>query len=215
MGQPEAVVVFLNGACGDVTQVNNLAAGTPWEGGEAWGMWLGHAIAGEAIKVLSQPATVTDVPVGSAQTVLSLSPREIPEAVVREAEALLAARAADAPWDSPAVFAREVVLLQAMNRQEPAVPAEVQALRLGPTCLVASPAEYFCCFGLGIKARSKAPHTYVVELANGCVGYVPSAEQVLKEEGYEPKLARSSKLAPDAGERIAAASIELANRLCG
>lgn len=213
MGQPEATVVFVNGACGDVTQVNNLAAPGAWEGGEAWGRLLGHSLAGEAIKVLSQPTTVMDVPVRSAQRVLTLRPREIPVAVVQDAEARLAARAPGAAWDSAAIFAREIVLLRDMNRQEPAVAAEVQAVRIGPTCIVANPAEYFCRFGLDIKAQSTAPYTYVVELANGCVGYVPGYEQVIKGEGYEPRTARSSKLSPEAGETIAAAAIELVSSL--
>jgi len=89
----------------------------------------------------------------------------------------------------------------------------VQAIRIGPACIVANPAEYFCRFGLDIKAQSKSPYTYVVELANGCVGYVPGYEQVIKGEGYEPRTARSSKLSPEAGERLAAAAVEVVNGL--
>lgn len=213
MGEPEAVTVFVNGACGDVTQVNNRAAPGAWEGGEAWGKLLGHSLAGEAIKVLSQPTTVAEVPVASAQTLVSLQPRQLPEALVQEAEARLAARQPGTPWDSTAIFAREIVLLREMNRQEPVVSAEVQAVRIGPACIVANPAEYFCRFGLDIKAQSESPYTVVVELANGCVGYVPGYEQVIKGEGYEPRTARSSKLSPEAGERLAAAAVDVVNGL--
>jgi len=41
----------------------------------------------------------------------------------------------------------------------------------------------------------------VVSLANEWVGYVPTA-QAFVAGGYEPRTARSSKLAPDAGQRL-------------
>ena len=207
------VTVFVNGACGDVTQVNNRTAPGQWEGGEPWGKLIGHCLAGEAIKVLSQPVAESDLAVGSALRVLNLEPRLIPESVLQAAAACLAGRTATSPWDGDAVFAREIMLLREMNRHEPTVPAEVQALRIGPACLVANPAEYFCRFGLEIKAQSKARYTYVVELANGCIGYVPGSEQVHKGEGYEPRTARSSKLSPAVGENLAATSIALVNSL--
>ena len=212
MGQ-DGITVFTNGACGDVTQVNNLGVPGTWEGGEARGIYIGRCLAGEAIKVLSQVECEREVPVGSISTVLDLAPRALPEAALQAATARLAARAPGTAWDRDAILARELVLLQAMNRQEPVVRAEIQAVRLGPACFVANPAEYFCQFGLDIKGQSASRYTYVVELASGCVGYVPGFAQVLKGEGYEPTTARSSKLGPEAGEQIAVASIGLVNRL--
>jgi len=54
----------------------------------------------------------------------------------------------------------------------------------------------------------------VVELANGCIGYVPD-EKALRPRGggYEPRHACSSKLVPEAGKLIAKKSVQLLKRL--
>ena len=138
-----------------------------------------------------------------------VKPRPVPAAVEAAARQRLAARPAGAAWERDDILAREEALLAEMNRSEPDVPVEVQAIRIGPVALVSNPAEYFCVFGLEIKHRSPHPYTWVVELANGCVGYVPGYEQVIKGEGYEPRLCRSSKLEPAVGSRIAETSVKL------
>jgi neutral ceramidase len=120
----------------------------------------------------------------------------------------------DAPdgWDK--WWAREVVLLHEANKVEPEVTAELQALQVGPVVFLSNGGEYFCQFGLNIKERSPFPFTYVVELANGCIGYVPTAEAMGPQGGgYEPRMAMSSRLVPEAGQMIEDASVELAQSL--
>ncbi len=209
-GTPETVVVFTNGACGDVTQVNNLKpVDALRDGGEACGRLIGWTVAAEVLKVLAQMETLSSAPLAAAQEVVMVEARPVLPAVEAAARARLAARAAGAAWDRDDILAREEVLLAEMNRVEPKVPVEVQSVRIGPVALVSNPAEYFCAFGLEIKRRSPHVLTWVVELANGCVGYVPGYEQVVKGEGYEPHLCRSSKLAPEAGSRIVEASVKV------
>jgi hypothetical protein len=208
LGRPEAVVVFGNGACGDVTQVDNRHPRRS-EFGEAWGWYVGTTVGAEAVKVLARVETHVETAVlGAASVTLGLTPRTVPPAALEEAERLVAAHQGN-DWSNDEIWARELVLLEALNREEPSVPAEVQMLRVGPAALVSVPAEYFCQFGLEIKARSPWKPTCVIELANGCVGYVPGAQQVVDESGYEPKLARSSKLVPAAGQALADAAVEL------
>ncbi len=203
---PDALVVFLNGACGDVTQVNNLSLQES-EFGEKWARRVGQKVGAEALKVIADAEPAELLPLASTQRVFPIGTREVSEARFEECLALLKS---DAPHDHEWWFARDVLLLHEQNRWEPEATCEVQAIQIGPAAYVANPAEYFCQFGLNIKQRSPFPYTWVVELANGCIGYVPTPEAMGPHGGgYEPRLALSSKLVPEAGQMIEDASVEL------
>lgn len=121
----------------------------------------------------------------------------------------------DAPvegrWGNEGIWAREWIALDKLNKREKRVKCEVQALALGGAAFVSNPGEYFCSLGLDIKRRSKFQPTFVVELANGCIGYVPTEDAY--EGGYESQMACSSKLVPGSGEKIADACVELLNSM--
>jgi len=203
-------VVFLNGACGDVTQVDNLSLQES-EFGAKWSRRVGQKVGAEALKVLCMAEPAELLPLAATQRVLTLESRTVSDERFRAA---LDFWQSDAPegWDK--WWAREEILLHEWVKVEPEVACEVQAIQVGPAVFVANPAEYFCQFGLNIKARSHFPYTWVVELANGCVGYVPTAEAMGPQGGgYEPRLAMSSRLVPEAGQMIEDAGVELANAL--
>ena len=207
---PDAVVVFLNGACGDVTQVNNLSL-QEREFGEKWARRVGHRVGAEAIRVLADAEPGETPPVAAAQKLLRVKTREVSEERFEQALEMVRAQA---PQGGDWVFARDAVLLHEYNKWEPEVTCEVQAVQVGPAAYVSNPAEYFCEYGLRIKQRSNFPYTWVVELANGCIGYVPTPEALGPQGGgYEPRLAMSSKLVPEAGAMIEEASVELLSGL--
>ena len=199
---------FLNGACGDVTQVDNLSLAEREFGARA-SRRVGQKVGAEALKVLcaveAEPGEL--LPLNAAHKVLKIKTREVSEDRFQEALALF--KSGD-PSRRDYLYARDLILVHEANKVEPELTCEIQAIQVGPTAFVSNPAEYFCEFGLDIKRRSHFPFTYVVELANGCIGYVPTEEAMGPHGGgYEPRLAMTSKLVPEAGQMIADASVEL------
>jgi len=211
MGE-QAHVVYLNGACGDVTQVAQLIPREP-EVGEKWARRVGGKIGAEALKVIfgmDFDAYSTEVlPLAASSKVLSLPTRKVPLQMLEQAKRLL--ESSDS-WDTERIYARELVLLDEANKREPMVNAEIMAMLIADTAIVSFPCEYFCQFGLDVRRASPYPSTFIVSCANGMVGYVPT-EEAFRTGGYEPRLARSSKLMPDAGALMREAAIELLRAL--
>ena len=127
----------------------------------------------------------------------------------------------------PVGIAAEVVRLPLREGVEPVVTeGEVQAIRVGDAGFVGIPAEYFVEFQLDIKARSPLRRTFLSELANGWVGYVPTRkafeqnmQQVSWERmdrfdhmGYEVRSALSRGFLPGVGEVMADAAVGLLGR---
>jgi neutral ceramidase len=78
----------------------------------------------------------------------------------------------------------------------------LQVLLIGDVAIVGVPAEYFTQLGLDIKNRSPFRHTFVAELANDWIGYLPNFEGH-KLGGYQVWTGYHSYAEPGTGERIA------------
>jgi len=211
MGE-QAIVVFLNGACGDITQVDNL---NPYsiDFGERSARFVGTRVGAEAVKVLvsSEPDELT--PIIFTTRILPI-PRRKPSSE-RISRALELVQKKPSEVDSTEwTFAKEIVLLDALIQKEPVANVEVQAIQLGPAVFLANPSEFFCQFGLDLKSDSKFPYTFPVELANGCVGYIPT-EEAMEEQGggYETRLTSYSNLEINAGRLIVSSLLDLIGEL--
>jgi len=210
---PQAAVVFLPGACGDVTQVDNQSLRAP-EFGPAWCRRVGGRVGAEAIKVLltAEPGMLAPLAASTQHVRLRrrVPGRERVEASRRIVEAGLRTGVYDAAW----TFAKELLILEYLVQREPVLTAEVQALQVGPALFLANQAEYFAESGLAIKRACAFPHTFVVTMANGYLGYVPPASAFAPDGGgYETVLCSYSNLEVAAADRIAEASLALAGTL--
>jgi neutral ceramidase len=204
-------VVFLQGACGDVTQVDNLS---PYDNppAEKWSQFVGGRVGAEAVKVLLSIEPGTDVPLAARSKVLKIKRRQPSPERLKESLDLVQKdpKIVGTEW----TFAKEILMLDAIIARDPVADVEVQAIQVGPAVFVTNPAEYFVQYGLDIKAGSKFPFTFPVELANGCVGYVPTEEAFSpRGGGYETRLTSYSNLEITAGRQMADTGIELARQL--
>lgn len=211
---PEAKVVFLQGASGDVTQVNNLDPHTNPDG-DAWAQFVGGRVGAEAVKVLlgMSQTRVNEFPVDVRTKLWSIPRRKPSSERLKAAQELVVKdpKTAGADW----VWAKETVMLDALLAKWPKVEVEGQAIQVGPVVCLSSPAEYFCQYGLDWKKGSGFPMTFPVELSNGIVGYVPTLEafDLKTGGGYETRLTAYSNLDITGGDQIRDVGLELARQL--
>lgn len=207
-----APVVFLQGACGDVTQVDNLSAHRR-PASEEWARLVGGRVGAEAVKVLLSMPRATEAKLDTRQKVLSIPRRKpSPARVQRSLEIIQAGRPKGDTTDY--LFAKEILMLDHLCQVTPQVDCEVQVVQVGPAAFVTNPAEYFVQFGLDIKKGSPFAFTFPVELANGSVGYVPTEEAFGPNGGgYETRLTAYSNLVITAGRQMADTGIALTKEL--
>jgi neutral ceramidase len=191
-------VVFLLGPCGDVTQVDNMSPSVDF--GPAHADVMGLKLAGETIRTIDRMAWLDEAPLAAAVETVPIAIRPEPDA---ERERPPFGLGSDNSKDQRvnAVYAEERRRVAELRAKTPRLSCEVQALRIGPLGIATNGAEYFCEYGLRIKKASRHRTTWVISLANELLGYVPTA-QAFVAGGYEPRTARSSKLAIDAGQRL-------------
>jgi hypothetical protein len=197
--KPQLPVGFLLGAAGDVTQVDNLRPGR--EFGEDWANMVGLALAAETAQTIGRLTWQGQAKLRAVQTSVPIRIREPRDGPAEPPSAGLGSGSVP-----DKIYARERELVALERAKRPIIPCEIQCLRIGDLGIVTNGAEFFCQLGLDIKAASPFPRTWVVSLANQWIGYVatPSA---FYAGGYEPRTARSAKMAPWAGQAIVEGSL--------
>jgi neutral ceramidase len=190
-------VVFLLGACGDITQIDNQQSGS--EKGHAWAETMGATLAAETVRTVQRMTWNESADVRVATEAASIAVREN-DASSPPALGL----GGGSEWEE--IYARERDHVAAIRRDTPIIDCRITAMRIGELSIVCNGAELFCQPALDIQRLAPALQTWVVTLANEYVGYVPTAEAHFAG-GYEPRTARSSYLAVDAAQKILEASL--------
>jgi neutral ceramidase len=145
------------------------------------------------------------VPLVMEESLLEVAVRMPSPKEVAEAKAFMRSFEGRKPQNVPEVYARETVLLSEMP---PTRELKIQALRIGDLGIGTIPNETNASTGLHIKKKSPLKSTFVVELANGCEGYIPPPE-LHPLGGYTCWRARTACLVPDAERQIRARVLEL------
>lgn len=205
LGQ-EFVAIMANGCCGDVNNINvyeKSSSQRPYEQMEK----VAAMAAAEAVKTISMMSFTRQCPLAVANDFIKANVRHpSPEQL---AEDLRRLDDNDFENERERVYARERLLVA----EEPEeISVQVQAMRIGELALVAWPGEMFCQLGLDLKERSPAATTFVVELANDYIGYVPT-QVAFEHGGYEIWLARSAKVGPGTGEAMVESAVRLLTNL--
>ena len=203
-------VVFLLGACGDVTQIDNRS--TAGDKGHPHADRMGAVLAEEVARAVLRMNFTTSPPAASPQ-VCRFAEETHPVAIRdRDAAAKPPTRGlgSGAMWEG--IYASEREHVAAIRAKTPNVDFRIRAANIGDLAIVSNGAELFCQPAIDIQSASPFAKTWVVALANEYLGYVPTASAHVAG-GYEPRLARSSFLAIDGAQKIVEASLRALGRL--
>jgi hypothetical protein len=192
-----AVMLFVQGACGDI---NPRLRATP---GGRQAETLGVELAGAVLTAYATATPASAAAIAAATMRLDLPVLQdtaaIPDLISeQERQALHPVIDQRLPW-------------AAKVSADPATdglttPIELQVLRLGDLAIVGIPAEPFEEIGLALQAGRTGQPTMVAGYANGCVGYVPMPT-AYPLGGYEVSYSFAyyrlpAPLAPECAERI-------------
>jgi hypothetical protein len=191
------IMLFLNGASGNLHTSDPTRNGADKSSDE-----VGRILADDVSQVLEKREFRGEVKLGASSRTVQLPFRKITEDEIRGTT-----RGAQRFVD-PAIYDRTIPALVEQIRKRGTQPAEVQVLAIDEYAYVGIPAEYFVEHGLRVKEQAYPRRALVVTHANGMVGYVPHKEAFLRG-GYETTFGVGSKLAPEAGDLLADAAIEL------
>ena len=170
------VALFLNGAQGSV-DIDGLRH-RDWEGLDR----AGRALALRASEAMDAAAPSASASIRGDSASYAIPGRSITEQERRWAEGILAETGgAVRPMsdgigdDYKALFYRRV-----RERGPRDIPVEQVCLALGDCALLSFPGEMYTEIGRRIKGLSPFARTYIVGLANGYIGYLPTREAIEK-----------------------------------
>jgi neutral ceramidase len=203
-GDTPFVGMMSNGASGDVNNVNRGQAperSRPWQKMQA----VAEDIAQAAARLCRQVQHLDSVSLAVATRELKLSIRRPDESRLRWARKVVEGIQDREKLTRPQVYADEAIALAELPER---ISVPLQAIRIGDLGIAAVPCEVFAETGLEIKARSPLKPTFMIELANGYNGYLPTPEQHAWG-GYETWPARSAYLEVAAAPKIRDAVLDL------
>jgi len=204
----DIVAIFMNGCCGNINPMwiwdrpdlsptpRRMMPESLEERLKETGR-LGHILGAESLKAAESIIDLTcEAKLKVKRVEVSLPVREdIPERMLK--------RIKDAKPGEP-----RYEYCQRILRGEDIV-TEVQAMALDDVAIVGVPGEVFVEYQIEIRKCSPYEYTFVSELANDSIGYIPVAK-AYEEGGYEPTAA---VVAPDAGAKLTQTAISLLKEL--
>ena len=202
---PPFVAMMANGTSGDINNINFRAPRPPKRPYEQM-RYVAEDLAAKVHGALAKVAWQDRAALDARYRELDISWRTIGEELLRWAQET-EARAAPVQGkvDLPLAYAGRV---QRLAKASPQTKAPVQILRIGDVCIGTTPCETFAETGLEFKRRSPFARSFLVQLAHGYYGYMPTPRH-FELGGYET-WPGTCNLEPQASVKMMDALLEMA-----
>lgn len=178
--QPPFVAIMANGTSGDVNNINFKSPRPRMEPYEQMRR-VAEDLATKVSAGLSKVEWKKTAKLDARQQVLPVRWRSVDGELLQWAAKTEAAATAETRNSLPVIYAGRI---QRLAKASPETKAPAQVLRIGDICIGTSPCETFSETGLEFKRRSPFAHSFMVELAGGYYGYLPTPRH-FELGGYE------------------------------
>ncbi len=206
--EPPFVAMMSNGTSGNINNIDFTKPGEKMASYEKMRL-VANDVAAAAFKAYQTIQWHDTVPLGAAFQEMEIGFRHpTPEQLERAKGLLAKIKPGKKPDTLEEIYADRTVHV---NDYPPRGPIPLQAFRIGDAGIATIPTEVFVEIGLEMKKRSPFKPTYVVSLAHGYLGYLPTPEQH-KLGGYETWLG-TNRLEVDASTKIVTALLEMLEKL--
>jgi hypothetical protein len=201
----DMTTVFTIGAAADVNHWDVCRPGP--QRGVATARRIGEVLGAGVLKAYAHLEPAGSSRICAMSSTLALRLQSItPEDIEKATKILSVPAATDVDFTLDRVWAFKVMKIHDGN--SPNLDAEVQVLTMGDQAFVGIPGELFSELGMEVIEKSPFPSTYIVQLANQNIGYIPT-KKAFEEGGYEPTCAT---IAPGGGELIVQKALNLLNQ---
>lgn len=199
----DMIAVFANGCCGNINHRDYLSGGP-----QRNTLQLGTALADVATESWPNLRAVKTFAPRARVATVTLQRRSFSEEEIATAKDIANRIFTEKLGTVP--MAEAVCILETSAKQNVPLEAEVQVIAFSDEiAIVALPGEIFVELGLAIKAASPFKHTFIAELANGSIGYVPNRE-AYPQGNYEVVSARGEV---GSGEKLVETALGLLKEL--
>ena len=206
---PPFVAMMANGTSGDANNIN-FRNPQPRKQPYEQMRYVAEDVAAKVNNALSKVTWQSSAPLAARYRELDVKWRAIPDELVawaKETEAK-APRIQGGKADLPLAYAGRV---QRLAQASPETKTPVQILRIGDVCIGTTPTETFAETGMEFRKRSPFAKSFMVELANGYYGYMPTPRH-FELGGYET-WPGTNNLEPQASVKMMDALLEMAAEL--
>ncbi len=114
--------------------------------------------------------------------------------------------------DSAALYVYAgTILRHELQEHNSTLGIELQAVRFGDVVFVSNPFELFLDYGNQIRARSEAKQTFILQLTNGDLGYLPTEKA--EAHGHYSAYVSSGYIGHEGGALLVSETLDVINRL--
>jgi hypothetical protein len=205
---PAFVALMANGTSGDI---NNINFRQPRGRQEPYAQMrnVAHDVAQKVHDALAKVEYRGEIELAARYREASIAwRRPTPEQLAWAKQMVERGPAPGGKADLPFIYAERV---QRLADYPETAQVPLQVLRIGDVCLGSMPCEVFCEIGLEFKSRSPLKKSFLVSIAHGYYGYLPTPRHH-RLGGYETWLG-TNRLEPQASEKMLENLLEMAGEL--